>query len=147
MRKITILTMLAFAVIFGVTSVTNVTLAQSDHKVAQEIKENNERFFEWFNKGEIDSLTDLYHPDACIISKGCGKNFIRNYYKAQSAKYKFAELKTTDVSVSDSLAVEKGRWSVVFNNGETFSGEYMSEWKLSNNKWLIVSESSGVSLN
>ena len=147
MKKITVLTLLAFAVIFGITSVTNVTLAQSDRKVKKEITEKNEQFFQWFNNGKVDSLLGLYHEDACIISKGCGKDYIRGYYETTTKEFKFLELKTTNVSVSDSLAVEKGRWSVVLNNGETFSGEYLSEWKLSKDEWLIVSESTGVTLD
>lgn len=147
MKKITVLTLLAFAVIFGITSVSNVTLAQSDRKVKQEITEKNEQFYKWFNSGNVDSLMGLYHEDACIISKGCGKDYIRGYYETTTKEFKFLELKTTNVSVSDSLAVEKGRWSVVLNNGETFRGEYLSEWKLSNKSWLIVSESTGVTLD
>lgn len=147
MRKITVLTLFAFALIFGITSVTNVTLAQSDRKAKKEITEKNEQFFQWFNSGQVDSLLGLYDEDACIISHGCGKDYIRGYYETTTKEFKFLELKTTNVSVSDSLAVEKGRWSIVLKSGETFSGEYLSEWKLSNDEWLIVSESSGVALD
>lgn len=60
---------------------------------------------------------------------------------------KFTDVKATDVSVSDSIAVEKGRWEIVFGTGEKMSGEYLSEWRLTGNKWLIVNEMSALRIN
>ena len=146
MKKLSILSVAIFAIIFGISSITNVTFGQSDSKVKKIIKKTNLDFLEYFNNGEINSLVELYRADACLVSRGCGKEFIRNYYSAETNKYKFTEIMATDISVSDSIAVEKGKWRATLQSGETIGGEYLSEWRFTNKKWLIVSESSGLSM-
>jgi len=145
MKKVSILSVALFAIIFGISSLTNMTFGQSDTKVRKLIEQTNTDFMEYFNSGDINSLVELYRDDACLVSRGCGKEFIRNYYNTETTRYKFSEIKATSISVSDTIAVEKGKWSVILNSGETIGGEYLSEWRLSNKKWLIVSESSGIS--
>lgn len=147
MRKITILTIAAFALIFGISSLSNSTFAQSEAKVRKIIHKHNNNFMVWFNAGDIESLVGLYRDDACLVSRGCGKSFIKNYYSLESSKYTFLEITPTDISVSDTLAVEKGRWKARLHSGEIIGGEYLSEWKQSGKKWFIVSESSGLSFN
>lgn len=145
MKKISILTIALFAIILGVSSLTSESFGQSDSKVAKIIEETNSDFLKWFNSGEINLLVELYREDACLVSRGCGKAFIKNYYINESGKYKFTEIKATSISVSDTIAVEKGRWAAILNSGETIGGEYLSEWRFSDKKWKIVSESSGLS--
>lgn len=147
MKKITILSIAVFTIVLGITSLTTETFAQFDSKAKKIIEKNNSDFIKWFNSGEIGSLVELYREDACLVSRGCGKDFIKNYYNIESSKYKFTEIKITSISVSDTMAVEKGKWSAILNSGETFGGEYLSEWKFSDRKWLIVNESSGLSLD
>jgi transcriptional regulator with XRE-family HTH domain len=147
MKKISILTLAIIAIIFGISSLTSEIFGQSDLKVKKIIEKTNSDFLKWFNSGEINSLVDLYRDDACLVARGCGKDFIKNYYSIESSKYKFTEIKATSVSVSDTIAVEKGKWSAILNSGETFGGEYLSEWRFTNKKWLIVSESSGLSFD
>ena len=147
MKKISILSIAFIAIILGILSLTNETFGQSDSKVKKIIEKTNSDFLKWFNNGEINLLVELYREDACLISRGCGKDFIRNYYGIESIKYKFTEIKATSVSVSDTIAVEKGKWSAILSSGEMIGGEYLSEWRFTNNKWLIVSESSGLSFD
>lgn len=147
MKKISILSLAVFAVAFGISSISSDILAQSDSKVKKIIEKNNSNFIEWFNNGQIDSLIELYRNDACLISRGCGKDYIKKYYELESTKFKFTEIKVTSVSVSDTIAVEKGKWRAILNSGESIGGEYLAEWRLTNKKWLTVSESSGLSLD
>lgn len=147
MKKISILTIAILAIAFGISSLTSETFGQSDSKVKKIIEKTNADFVMWFNNGEIDLLVELYHDDACLVSRGCGKDFIKNYYRIESGKYKFTEIKVTSVSVSDTIAVEKGEWSAILDSGEMIGGEYLSEWRFTNKKWLIVSESSGLSFD
>lgn len=144
MKKISILSIAIFAIILGISSLTSQTFAQSDSKVRNQIEKSNSDFVKWFNKGEINSLLNLYSDDACLISRGCGKDFIKNYYNTESTRFKFTEIKLTSVTVNDTIAIEKGKWSAILNSGEPIGGEYISEWRFTNNKWLIVSESSGL---
>jgi len=53
--------------------------------------------------------------------------------------FKFLEFQVTSISVADSIAVEKGRWTVTMN-GAVFRGEYMTEWRLRNKRWFIVND-------
>ena len=144
MKKISILSIAIFAILFGILSLTSQTFAQSDSKVQKQIEKSNSNFVKWFNNGDVNSLVELYSEDACLVSRGCGKDFIKNYYNNESGKFKFTEIKSTSVSVNDTIALEKGKWSAILNSGETIGGEYVSEWRFKNDKWLIVSESSSL---
>jgi ketosteroid isomerase-like protein len=145
MKKVSILSFIVLVVAMVITSLTTGVFAQSDSRVKKAIEKNNSDFMIYFNKGDINSLVELYRDDACLVSRGCGKDYIRNYYQNESESFKFTALTITSVSVSDSIAVEKGKWSAVLNSGEKIGGEYLSEWKLTGNRWLIKNESSGLS--
>ena len=147
MKKITILSVVVFTVVFGISSLTSKTFAQSDSKVKKIIEKQNTNFKNWFNNGDIESLVKLYRNDACLISRGCGIDFIKAYYEVESKRFTFTEITITSVSVSGTLAVEKGTWKAILNSGEKIGGEYLSEWKLTDKKWLIASESSGITIN
>ncbi len=147
MRKVSILSVAIFAIIWGISSVRNLTFGQTDSKVEKIIRKTNSDFLEYFNNGEINSLVQLYRDDACLVSRGCGKEFIGNYYGTESTKYKFTEITATSISVNDSIAFEKGKWRATLLSGESIGGEYYSEWRLTNKKWLIVSESSVLSFD
>ena len=131
----------------GLTSLTGETKAQSASKVKEIIENSNKNFVKWFNNGDIDSLTSLYRDDACLVARGCGKAFIWDFYENESGNYKFEELTIISLSVSDSIAVEKGKWKVVYDTGEKFGGEYLTEWQRSGKRWLMVNDLSGMSNN
>jgi transcriptional regulator with XRE-family HTH domain len=147
MKKVSILSMVLFAIVFSIFSLASESEAQSVSKAESIIEQNNANFKKWFNSGDIDSLVELYRDDACLVSRGCGKDYIRNYYNFESGRFKFSELSITSISVSDTIAVEKGKWRAMLSSGETIGGEYLSEWRYKDKKWLIVSESSGLSID
>jgi transcriptional regulator with XRE-family HTH domain len=140
MKKISILAITILSVSFILFTVCSESKAQTPAKVKKIIEESNRNFIRWFNNGQIDSLLTLYRDDACVVAKGCGKAYILNHYKSESYRYKFKELNIISVSVSDSIAVEKGRWVINLNSGEAFEGEYLAEWRFSSKKWLMVNE-------
>lgn len=144
MKKVTILSLLFFAITFGISATLSSAYAQSESQVKCLIENNNKEYIKWFNSGNIQSLASLYDNDACIISKGCGKEFITGYFTENAAMYKILEMKTSTVSVSNNLAVEKGLWKIQMKTGEKVSGEYLVEWKLADKKWLIMSESTEI---
>ena len=120
--------------------------AQSTIKrVKKTIKKSNDNFIKWFNNGEIDLIVELYRYDACLVAKGCGKTYIRNYYQGEFQKYKYTELTIINLTVSDTVAVEKGRWKIRLESGDEIGGEYLTEWRRSDhNKWLMVSDLAGI---
>jgi transcriptional regulator with XRE-family HTH domain len=147
MKKVTILSVLLVAICIGLFSVCTESKAQTTLKVKKVIGDSNKNFVRWFNNGQIDSLASMYRNDASLVCRGSGRQFIKEYYMAESRKYKFKEIKATEISVCDTLALEKGRWSIVFNSGEILGGEYLSEWRLTDKNWMIVNELSGIKQN
>jgi len=114
--------------------------AQSASKVKKMIEASGEDLVRWFNNGRVDSLLTLYRDDACLLTIGCGKEIIREYYASQVKLFKFDELKITTISVGKSIAVEKGRWVIRTISGDIIRGEYLTEWHQSGKKWLIVND-------
>jgi transcriptional regulator with XRE-family HTH domain len=146
MRKISILSILLFAMIFGVTSFLSETKAQSADQVREILEKNNENFKALFNNDQVDELMKLYHSDACILGEGCGAEFIRQSLSYKSKMFTFLHLETTGVNVDGNIAVEKGRWEILLESGEKVQGEYLTEWHKNNNEWLIVNDVSQMNL-
>ena len=113
--------------------------------VEQIIHQKNKKFMQLLNSGELDSVVEFYHDEACVVSQGCGKEFIRHYYSEFLKELHFTDLTLIDLSVGDTIAMEKGKWSAKSSTGEIFGGEYISEWRLRGNEWLIANEISGLS--
>jgi transcriptional regulator with XRE-family HTH domain len=144
MRKISILSVLLFAIILGLFSLCTESKAQTSMKVKKVFNDSNRNFIRWFNNGQLDSLVSLYRDDACLVSRGCGRAFIKDYYASESKKYKFKDLKAIGISLCDSIAVEKGQWSIILESGDEIGGEYLTEWRLTNKKWLMVNDLPGL---
>lgn len=137
MKKISILSIATLSVIITMMSVYSESSAQSSPK--KKIAQSNKNFIEWFNSGQIDSIVNLYDNDACIEG-GCGKEFIKNYYAIASTNYKFHELVTSNIAVKNNEAIETGSWKLKLTKGMFLSGNYKTEWRLVDNKWVIVNE-------
>ena len=141
MKKLSIMTLAFAATVFVLLTVCMDGSAQSEKKVKQMINNTNKNIVRWFNSGQVDSLLTIYSDDACLVGIGCGKTIIREHYKSQMNALKFEELNATSISVSNSIAVEKGRWVVSLYSGGTLRGEYLTEWHRKDKKtWLIVTE-------
>lgn len=125
---------------FGLFSICTESNAQTVDKVKNVINESNNNYMRWFNNGQADSLTTLYRGDACLIPYGCGEKNIYAYFQSVLNKgYVFKEMKILSVSVGDTIAVEKGNY-VIMDNTEEIKGMYLTEWRFSNKKWLIVND-------
>ena len=142
MKKVLILsvtTVVLFLLMFSACSNISSKKPVADAKSA--IEQYNKNFIRWFNAGQIDSIMTQYREDACLVSKGCGKELIYNKYKMDAMQFKYIEVKTISLSVSDTIAIEKGKWVLKMNdNDSVVAGEYFIEWRLTNNKWLTVNE-------
>jgi hypothetical protein len=144
MKKISFLAVAVVAAVIILTTVCSDSNAQSVLKVRKVIEEANKDLVLWFNNGEVDSILTLYRGDACIVGTGCGKATIREHYESQANIVKFQELSITSLSVSDTIAVEKGQWVVRLNSGDLLKGEYLTEWRYTGKrrtgKWQIVND-------
>ena len=129
------------AVVLGLLSICLDGSAQSEEKVRKIIEENNANYIRWFNSGQVDSLLMGYSEDACLLGQGCGIPFIRSFFLSQMELYKFEELTISSISVSKSIAVEKGRYVVNLGSGIKVRGVYLTEWQRTDkNTWQIVTD-------
>jgi len=142
MKKLSILTVVSAAVAIVLLSLCMDGNAQSAKKVRKMINEKNVDFVRWFNTGQVDSLLTIYRDDACVMGEGCGKSFLRGHFSSQVNSFKFEDFRVVSLTVADSVAVEKGRWTVTVQSGARYSGEYLSEWRRSKKKWQIVYDAS-----
>ncbi len=140
MKKLSVLTLIFAAATFVLLAICIDGNAQSERKVRKIIDENNRNLLRWFNAGEVDSLMTLYRDDACILGQGCGKEVIREFYQFQTTIVKFEELGAVSVSVADSIAVERGRWTATINSGIRVKGAYLTEWRRKGKTWQIVND-------
>jgi predicted nucleic acid-binding OB-fold protein len=114
--------------------------AQTAASVQKNIEQANKQFVKWFNNAQADSIVAQYHTSACITGRGCGKEFLQNYYNAETGKYTFQELTTLTVTVNGKNATETGRWKILLASGVELSGKYSTEWQQVNNRWVIFKE-------
>jgi transcriptional regulator with XRE-family HTH domain len=142
MKKLSILSLPVIAAFVILLTICTDGWGQSASKAKKFIEESNRNLVNWFNEGQVDSILTLYREDACIVALGCGQETIRAFYESQVGSFEFEVLETTSLSVSRSLAVEKGRWSVRFPGGNTLKGEYLTEWRKEGRRWLIVNDMS-----
>jgi hypothetical protein len=140
MKRNSFLSVLIFTVMILGTTIYSESHAQTSAKAKKTIETSSKNFLRWFNAGKVDSLMTLYTDNACLVGQGCGKEFIQGYYTGETGKYKFKELTVNSVQVNETNAIEKGEWKISFSSGQEIGGEYSTEWKLINNKWLIFKD-------
>jgi transcriptional regulator with XRE-family HTH domain len=139
MKKLSILSATVIVLCLILLAVCTDSKAQKPKEFRKAVEVSNRNYIRWFNAGQIDSVLTQYRDDACVVAKGCGKKFIDGFLKSEYDRYRFKELSIISVSVSDTIAVEKGRWVIRLNaGGGVFKGEYMSEWHYAGKKWLMV---------
>ena len=138
MRKLSILAVTAVLIGLGLTALATKSNAQSIAEVTEIIEGHNANYIKWFNEGDIESLLTIYRDDACILPFACGKGELRVFLQSELRRgYVLKEFKIHSVSVSDTIAVEKGTFVVQTGIGE-LTGMYMTEWRYSDKKWLTV---------
>jgi transcriptional regulator with XRE-family HTH domain len=140
MTKISALTAIAAITALIWLGLSSESQAQSVEQVRHLIEEKGEHFVRWFNEGKVDSMMTQIHDDACLLSVGCGKEKIRQHYSIMVSQFRFDTFRVNSVSVADSIAVEKGEWTVTLSGGLTFRGAYMTEWRLTGDDWLIIND-------
>lgn len=140
MKKITILS-LTFVAIFLVSfGLCSESQAQKAGKAIKAIEILQAKSNKWANEGKIDSLMTLYRADANVLPNCTNTAEIREMIaEAVAGKYKIIDFHTKSISVADSIAVQKYGITCQFQ-GATFSQTGMTEWRLTNGKWLIVND-------
>ncbi len=138
MKKITILSIMFSAILFGLFALCTESKAQKAEKVIKVIKEAETSINKWINNGQIDSVLTLYRDDACVLPSSCGKKEMYAGLKPLVDNgYKVKEFSFLEISVGDSIAVEK--YSSIYQyQGMEIKQKGMKEWRLTKGRWLIV---------
>lgn len=144
MKKLSILTLSLILIGLGMNSILSKSNAQSIEEVTRIIESNNANFVRWFNNGDIDSLVSLYREDACLLAVGCGKTAVFAFFASEMNNYVFEELRVESVSLSDTIAVEKGVFKIDHHVAGKLEGMFMSEWRYTDERWLIVNDISSL---
>jgi transcriptional regulator with XRE-family HTH domain len=140
MRKVSILAVTAILIGLGLTALTTKSNAQTIAEVTEIIAGHNANYIRWFNDGQVDSLLTIYRADACIMPFACGKAELRILLQSDMRSgFVFKDFEIISVSVCDTIAVEKGRFTI-YTGGGDISGMYMSEWRYSNKRWQTVND-------
>lgn len=141
MKKVTILLIpiLSIITMFIVIGTTNRTF--DDTKVKRsKVTEASSLFINYYNSGQIDSIGILFLENASFMPSNHkelrGRNEIVDYYEdVYDSGFRLNIDKPTFVIISDSIAIEKGIWQG--NNNGTFSGNYLTQWRLKDGNWFI----------
>lgn len=123
--------------------------AQSKMKIREqlEIASSNTKFMEFFNAGQIDSISVRYMDNACLMPDQYPMtNDIKSIHQYFSQLYdrglRFAKLNSVSKIVTDSIAIDRGVWDVSLNSVVVSSGTYLTQWHYVNGKWKIENEMS-----
>ncbi|NUY79286.1 DUF4440 domain-containing protein [Flavobacterium sp. MAH-1] len=147
MKKLMILSTpvaMAIAIFFIATS-----QGFAQNKVEKALAKANDNFLQAFNSGKMDAVKATYLESACSVpgpsAEICGSANIQKYFQTlYSEGFRFVDLKSNSISVTDSVAIDKGIW-IASVDGKKISGTYLTQWKLVDGAWKIENESSNVS--
>lgn len=143
MRKITILSLPVIATILLFLFIGTESKAQNRDKIIARIATQNTQFSEWFNTGQFDSLGMVYLQNACMIPSNYreiqGRENIKGYYSFLYANgFRFTEITSKAIIISDSIFVDRGVWKA----GQ-MTGTYLTQLRLcKDGKWYIENEMS-----
>ncbi|MBN2611129.1 MAG: helix-turn-helix domain-containing protein [Bacteroidales bacterium] len=149
MRKLMILS-IPFVFIFTALLLSSAhTSAQKRVKIREsfEVASSNADHMRWFNSGKIDSVCMNYHNNATMMPDQypsiTGKEEIAAYWlQLYNRGLRFTDLVCDYKTVSDSIAVERGTWTMSVGQGLHVSGNYLAQWRYSNGSWKIENEMS-----
>ncbi len=138
--KISILLVISILLFFGLSLLCFESKAQKVEKAVKAIEESQKKINKWINIGQVDSILTFYREDACVLPTLTGKAEIREMLKsAMRSGYKQIEFQVLSISVGDSIAVQK-YYDVSEFSGVTYKRKGLTEWRLTNGKWLIVND-------
>ena len=105
------------------------------------------KFAQWFNSGQIDSISMRYLGNACMMPDQSPtiynrKSIYEHFKQLYDSGLRFTELKSGSKVISDSIAIDRGGWTVSINSVPVATGTYLTQWHYFKGKWLIENEMS-----
>ena len=105
------------------------------------------RFERWFNSGQIDSISMRYLDNACMMPDQSPalhdrRSIYEHFKQLYDSGLRFSMIKTLSKLITDSIAIDRGVWTVCLNSVPVASGTYLTQWHNLNGKWWIENEMS-----
>ena len=105
------------------------------------------KFEQWFNSGQIDSISMRYLDNACMMPDQSptihDRKSIYEYFKNMYASgLRFSIVKSESKVISDSIAIDRGVWTLSINAVLMATGTYLTQWHQNHGKWRIENEMS-----
>ena len=141
MKKISILSVILIVLVISLFAAIIERNSKNAEKAINAIVYKQNKWNEWLNKGEVDSVLNcIYRDDACVLPNTSGKIEIRELINsALEGGYKLKEFQNISISVCDSIAVQKS-FSVYEYSGSTFKQKSLTEWRLTHGQWFVVND-------
>jgi transcriptional regulator with XRE-family HTH domain len=108
---------------------------------------SNSKFMQWFNSGQIDSISIRYMDHACMMADNSQTTYDRDgiqkhFRQLYDRGLRFSRVQSNFLVVADSIAVDRGEWSVSLESVVVATGTYMTQWHYVDGKWLGENEMS-----
>jgi len=105
------------------------------------------KFEQWFNSGQIDSISMRYLVNACMMPDQSpaihDRKSIYDYFKKMyDSGLRFSVVKSVSKVMTDSIAIDRGVWTVSINSVPMATGTYLTQWHQNHGKWWIENEMS-----
>jgi len=139
---ITILVVMLFVISSGAKAQTGIAIREKLEETSSTLK-----FKHWFNSGQIDSISIRYLDNACMMPDQYptihDRKRIHEYFRQLYDRgLRFTEDKSISKVISDSIAIDRGVWTVSLNSVPVATGTYLTQWHYLDGKWLIENEMS-----
>ena len=130
MRKITILSLPVMDTILLLLLTGNQSKAKDRDKIIAVIATQNASFVDWYNAGQYASIGIEYLENACMIPSNfreiyCREIIIGYYNFLYATGFRFTEITSNSIVVSDSILVDWGVWKA----GQ-MTGTYLTQLRL-----------------
>jgi ketosteroid isomerase-like protein len=116
---------------------------------APAIAAQNARWMRYANANQVDSILELYTPNAVLLPPdmpaATGRDSMRARLAATMAPGGIVTLTTVSLAANGTIAIERGNWTyVVPAQGRTpamhLAGKYLVHWHNVNGQWLFAED-------
>lgn len=139
---ITICLVMLFVFSSNAKAQTRIAIREKLEKTSSTLK-----FVQWFNSGQIDSISMRYLDNACMMPDQSPtiydrKSIYEHFKHLYDSGLRFTESKSISKVISDSIAIDRGVWTVNLHSVPVATGTYLTQWHYLHGKWLIENEMS-----
>lgn len=119
----------------------NAKTALDSVDAAKAVEKGQQRFMDFFKKGDSTGVAGIYTTDAKVMNAGSpavqGRdNIIHFFGKIFSSGPKIITVKANGVWSNSDMIVEEGKWIMANKDGKEYDhGKYLILWKIEDGEW------------